>query len=410
MKTRISLLAVICMQLYSATVIDNRYFPWNNPPIVRSTSTYSGFTPYAFFVFADDAYGTIVKEKIGISEIWGPFDEINLSNALLTIGDTSPVLAEWQYYGSLPWEIRQRLEGQGLQLVGEHRVYKGLSVGYNTGFMRLFSTQLFSLTKNTIRRLTISPSQLEQLDEERRTMFEQLNLDTSQDKTIGLLDTVVYFRYGHAWDYQAKCKTVNLGIFGGVIIPTGVTRQYDNTASVPFGGNGATGFVIGTDDSFELKEDLYAGFYLQLTHRFKKTFNERMPIKGQTNFLFGAVDGPLSIDQGLTVKFRPYIFLGNLRDGFDVCLQYSFTHHDGDVWTDKRINPTIPSDLNGLYDKSEWMSDYVSLSLFYDSGRVEKHDSLRPVFRFSCDIPVKLLNAKDVSRTYAITFGLETAF
>jgi hypothetical protein len=408
-KNLLLLLGMLVLQNTTAAVIDNRYFPWNNPPIIHSLEPYSGVTSNLFFVFADEAYASGSKDKRGIPEIWGLYDEKQMSDALLFIGQTTPLLAQWQLLRNIEWHVKQKIEGQGIQITGEHAIYKDLSFGYTLGYMHLFSDQLFSIPKRVAREMAVTPAQEEELDRERREMFDQLGLATSQYSASGLLDTTLYFRFGKAWEYQAKCREVSLNVFGGIILPSGQVRHSSNTGSIPFGGNGAFGYFAGTDNSFELKEDMTVGFWLELSARRKKTIHERLPVK-QENYLFGALTGDVSIDPGLTTKIRPYLFLGNLRDGFDVCIQYSYTNHQGDVWVDARKDQTIPSNLNGLFKKSEWESDYVSLTVLYDSGKVVKRDSLHPSLRFSWDIPMRLLTAHEVSRTHAISLGIEICF
>lgn len=409
-KNLVIFFSIFLLQNCFGAVIDNRYFPWINPPAIRTLERYSGITSNLFFVFADEAYASSLKDKIGIPEIWGVYDQKQMSNALLFIGETTPLLPQWQLQRSIDWYVKQKIQGQGLQIKGEHYIYNGFSFGYNTGYMHLSSDQAFILPKSTIREMALTIPQQEELDRERREMFNQLGLTSSQSSASGFIDTVIYFKYGKAWEYQAKCRTVALSISAGMLIPSGKKRECFNTGSLPFGGDGATGFFVSTDDSFELKEDLTAGFSLELCNRLKKNIQERIPVDGQSNYLFGALEGPIDLDAGFTVRVSPYILLGNLRDGFDLSLQYTYTNHSGDMWKDARQNQTIPSNLNGLYKKSEWESDYVSLTVLYDSGKVLQRNSFEPSVIFTWDIPVRLLTAHEVSRTNSISLGIELSF
>ncbi len=408
-KNIVIFLSIFLIKNFAAAVIDNRYFPWNNPPIIHTLEPYSGLRGDLFFVNGNDAFGDHSHEKKGIPEIWGLYDQKQMSDAIIFIGETSPLLAQWQILRNITWHVKQKLEGQGLQFSGEHALYKGLSFGYSTGFMHLFSDQIFVIPRSVITEMTLSVAQQEELDRERRAMFNQLGLTSSQWSTYGFLDTVLYARYGKTWEYKAKCREISLSLLGGVIVPSGQKRDFFNTASVPFGGNGATGFFIGTDNTFELKEDMTFGLSLQLTTRLTKKMKERLPVI-QENYLFGALSGNVSVDPGVTTKIKPYLMLGNIRDGLDICVQYAYTNHSGDDWTDIRQDATIPSNLNGMFKKSQWESDYVSLTVLYDSGKVVKCDSLRPSLRFSWDIPMRLLSAHEVSKTNAVSLGIEVCF
>ena len=409
-KNLIILFSIFLLQQSNAAVTDSRYFPWITPPIIRSLDTYSGVTSNLFFVFANDAYANGSKTKQEISDIWGIYNEKEMSDALLFIGQTTPLLAQWQTLRAIDWHVKQNIEGQGIQIVGEHPISQHFAIGYNLGYMHLFSDQLFTIPNQSAREMGVTPSQVAELDLERREMFNQLGLNSSQWSASGLLDSVLYLRCGKAWEYQAKCREIGLDGFVGIILPTGKERECTNTSSIPFGGNGATGFFIGTDNSFELKEDMIFGFSLQYTTRLKKTIMERIPVLKE-NFLFGALQGKVSIHQGNTFCISPYFYLGNLRDGFDFCIQYSYTNHSGDVWIDARKNQIIPSNLNGIYNKSKWQSDYISLTLLYDSAKVIKRDTkLQPALEFSWNIPVQLLSGQQVSRSNELSLGIEVCF
>ena len=56
-----------------------------------------------------------------------------------------------------------------------------------------------------------------------------------------------------------------------MIIPTGVKRNIDKPASVPFGGNGYWGAYISGDAEFEVKEDWKIGLLLRMSKRFSQT-------------------------------------------------------------------------------------------------------------------------------------------
>ena len=411
MKKKFLILSVFSLFTPSETnyFAGNRYFPWLSTPVDCGLEPYSGVRPTLFFITADEAYAHGPKHKQGIPEIFGVYDQKAMSDDLIALGLPTPLLPQWQIMKSIPWYVSQKLEGQGIRIGGEHAVYKGLSLGYVFGFMHLFSDQSFNLLPITIKEMGLQPAQIGLLDQERREMFAELGLDSSQWAKSGLLDTVLYARYGRAWEYEAKCRQVSLSVMGAIVLPSGELRDPNNTASVPFDGDGRFGFFLGTDDAFELKEDLTVGVQIALGHRSKKTVTERMTLN-EKNFLFGALEGDVSIDPGVTFAIRPYGIVGNLRDGFDIYLQYSYANHSGDLWQDARINPVVPSNLNGMYDKTAWVAEYVSLTVLYDSGRVVKNDEIRPSLLFSWDIPVHIFGSEESSKTNRISVGVEVCF
>lgn len=399
-------------------VPDNRYIPFHSPVFIRSMSAaksnasalFSGLRPSLFFINGNEAYASGSKEKRMIPEILGVYDQRIMNDALLAIGQTTPLLAQWQLQTSIEWQVRQRIEGFGVQLGGEYAFTPYVSAGFQMGMLRVLSDQEFILPRSTVRDLGLLTAQEYELDRERRAMFNQLGLTESQWAASGLLDTTVYGRIGRAWEYQAKCRQVSLSLYSGMVIPTGLRREPANTSSFAFGSsNGSLGLFIGTDNQFELKEDMVAGLHIQLSGRTSKITTERLPVK-QENYLFGALQGQVAVDPGVTLMIRPSVMMGNLRDGFDIGVAYALVHHGGDTWKDLRTSQSIPSNLNNIHDKTHWNSEYVTLTIAYNPAKVVRRTGLFPSVYFSWDIPVHMIKAHEVSRTHALALGVELEF
>lgn len=392
-----------------AMVADNRYFPWYGQPYARTVEKRSNLQSELFFITGDDAYGDSSKEKKGIPELWGTYDQKLLSEAIIEIGLTTPLLAQWQFQRKIEWTVQQKIEAQGLSFRGEWALMNRLSVGASGGLMRANCNQTFKIPHVTKKDLSLTPSQEEELDRERRAMNDLIGLTGTQWKKTGLLDTVIYFRWGGTWDYFLKSRQVDAGVTGGVYIPSSEARDINNAASIPFGGNNTAGLFVGGDFALELKEDWTFGMAMHLSNRFKKTQKRRLPVKKE-NHLFGATTGNVEVDEGVTFVWNPYFKFGDLQDGLGVHLGYTLAVHAGDVWTDKREDKTITVDLNNIYKLSRWDAEYLSLHVFYDSGKVTKTDKIRPIITFNWDVPIKVFAAKDVSKTHKIALGIAFTF
>lgn len=404
-----------------AMVADSRYFPWYPHSYERTIKRRSICEAGAFFVTASSARGNEAKEHIGIPEIWGGYDQKQISDAIGIVGKTSSLLAQWQLQKVIAWDMKGKMEGQGGGLQFEFGFKNGFSFGGSIGAMHLTSDIRYSIPQVTIRDMGLTASQQNQLDAERRAMNETLGFPYAQWSKSGFTDGEFHARWGFLTEYRLKCRKVDGGVFGGVLVPTGVVRDPNNPASVPFGGNGHVGFYGGLESMFEIKEDWELSVRVQVSKRLAKTQVERMPVNYES-VLFGAVEGPVRVDPGATFLFTPAFTMHDLRDGFGAGAQYCMAIHGGDVWTDKRTDQSIPTTLgprysNGywdnttsIYTKSQWAAEYCVLTIFYDPDRLTTDEGARPQVVFQWDIPINIFVAEEVSKTNTISLGLSFHF
>lgn len=404
-------------------VADNRYFPWYPHSYMRTASERSIVEGGAFFVIGNGARGsdTIIGvtggilgsneplEHIGIPEIWGIYDQTKVSQALTRTNKVTPLSPQWQMQKVIPWRSYGKIAGQGIYLNAELGFDNGFSFGASTYAMHVTSVQRFTLPNVTIRDMNLLPAEIAQLDAQRRAMNDLLGLTGAQWSKSGMTDTEVHLRYGFIKDYVAKFRKIDVGIFGGLLLPTGVLRDYNNPASVPFGANGHMGFYGGFEGMFELKEDWTLGIRLQIEDLLAKTQLTRMPVNNET-ILYGAVVGLAKIDPGVTVVFCPSFTMGDLRDGCGAGLQYTLAFHAGDVWTDVRTDQSVPTTLNNMYELSQWTAEYLTASVFYDPNRESRDERTYPILTFKWDIPVKIFGAESVSKTNLISLGFSFHF
>ncbi len=391
-------------------VCDNRYYPWYTRPFHRTVDEQSRFGTGLFFTSAGNAIGDEAKQKKTIPELWGVYDQKKMSDALVELGMTSPLLAQWQKgIEKIPWTVNGSVKSQGMYLYGEYDFYKGLSIGGSVFVGQFLANQSFIIPSDTKKLLGLTASQELQLDAERREMFEMLGLSEAQWSVTGPSDIELHLRWGTVQEYVLRCRTIDIGTSFYVYVPTAPFRDVNNPAAVPVGGNHLVGLAWGFDGAFELKEDFTVGLQFSIIKRLAKVQQTRMPIQNEP-YIFGAIVGPAKIDPDPTIYFNPYLTLGTLKGGWNTSVGYIVAFNGGSVWTDMRQDQTVPTTLNGIYEKSAWCAEYISLLLSYDFDSVHQRHASHPVFTLMWDIPLHFMGSHDFARSQMVTVGMEVHF
>lgn len=393
-----------------AMIFDNRFFPFIQKPYI----TVDGRSSYATIdFFLTEANSAIGKDKrdVGIPELYGPYDQGELAQAFVAAGMPNPLKSEWQGK-KIPWRLEGKIKSQGSTFSYRQKVSGPFYVGLDGYFMRLDSWQEFFLTKDAKNNLSLTPSDIIELDDTRRAMHSAIGLYGNHAQDSGMGDLELYFRIGKEFEYELRCRRIRPGINSGIIFPVSPKRNVSYPSSVPFGGDGHWGWYISGDVEFELKEDLKSGVLLRLNNRFARTLIKRLPIKNEPA-IFGLYVGPVRIKPGVTFIFSPYVSMENIRDGLGIQVQYTLTTHDDDCYRDIRSEQeriACPLNLKNVYELSSWGSDYFSLNVFYDFGKVKVDRAFYPIVRFSWDIPASIFVAENVCKTNKVSLGIECNF
>lgn len=403
--TALLLLLGVSTQTHAMT-FDNRFIPLIQHPYITAECKPSHYTMDFFVLTASKAFGNIDRDEVGIPELYGNYDERDVANGIVAIGCSNPLRTGLQGT-ELPWRMEGKIQGQGFAFSGRQELWcDWLTIGFSTFFMHVNSRQEFFF-KN--ENYFFTPEEVLELDQVRRAMDKQLCLTGPNANQIGMGDTFLYLRAGRCWDYLYKFRTIEAGIRFGVIFPTGVRQDINSPASIPFGGNGFYGFFGELDAEFELKEDWKVGAWIWLSTRFPRIMQQRMPVNKEP-YIFGPVVGPVKIDPGVTAAFLPYIEFENLREGLGARVQYTGSVHSADLWHDRRANKSVRVNVCDVEKRSQWASDYVTLTVFYDFGKVKNCRGFEPIVKVAWDVPVSLLVAHDVAKTHRILLGLEYLF
>ncbi len=392
-----------------AMVFDNRFIPLLQRPRLSVDGKQSSFAIDFFMATASTAIDENENE-IGIPELHGKFDQATLAQSFIKTSRPNPLRSEW-LGGQIPWNMEGKLQAQAFSFYFHQPIIDWLSVGFSWLFMRTNARQEFRFKAGgeNSTNLFLGPGDLRELDDRRRRMFSDLGILGDHVGQLGFGDIDFYARFGKMWEYELKFRRIDAGLRLGLLIPSGVTTDIGDPASVPFGGDGHWGTYVGLDGLFELREDLKVGLLLRLNKRFARTTVRRMPALQEPR-IFGTIVGPARVNPGVTFIFSPYLVLENLRKGLGLSVQYTLTSHQEDSWTDERLDKTVPAQLAKVQELSKWSTDYFTLNVFYDFGKMKVKRQLDPIVSFRWDVPSLLFITNNVPRTHRVSIGVEFAF
>jgi hypothetical protein len=392
-----------------AMVFDNRYIPLLQPPRLTIDGSRSEFAVAWYMTTANNSLNDN-QQNIGLLEIAGPFDQVELANAMVATGKPNPLPSEFQILNRLPWEINGKRQAQGITFTWHQSIVDWLSTGFSWLFMRVESRDEFLLNVQNIEpHISLQPGDAILLEDTRRKMLREINVKDGNTAQLGFGDIDWYLRFGGMKEYTLRFRRIDAGARLGILFPTGVTREINRPASIPFGGNGHWGIYGAIDAMFELKEDWKAGLLFRVNKRFAKTDCYRMPVDKEPS-IFGAVVGDARVNPGVTVILAPWFMLENLRKGLMLGLNFTLTWHQNDSWTDLRPDKTVPVNLKQVEKQSEWKSEYFTINALYDFGKLKIKREFNPIITFRWDIPSTLFIAGGINRAQRVTIGIDFVY
>ena len=413
LKRNLAFLIMVTSMVSSAyaMVYDNRFFPLYARTNSRTCLKPSNISGDLFIMTANDA-SLDNDDSIGIPEIFGKYFQNKLANAIEELTGTNPLASSGDFaqLASLDilWNMKGKLEAQGVALAYNQYLTDNVSFGFNFFAMHVFSSIKFELAEPSVLSLTFD--QVNSLDTLRRSMQQSVGLQAPKSSRAGFSDIDLYFRFGNIWEYTYKLRRVDAGLRVGAMIPTGLTREIDNPASVPFGGNGHWGVYGALDLEIELKEDWKVGLFARASKRFEKKKKDRIMLAGEQP-LFGALVGDVTNDPGLNLVVAPYIRIEDIRDGLGMQVKYTYVNHFDDLVADARFGSKMPpAQFGPLNEVTDWSSEYLTLNIFYDFSRVRMGQCYAPIFSFMWDIPIQFLGVSRVSKTNRVSLGVIFSF
>ena len=203
------------------------------------------------------------------------------------------------------------------------------------------------------------------LDEQtNHTSFES-NLNPSFKKTlqdVGCISLSNWERHGIGdlvaqamWrqnfpQYRPFLKNVRLNARFGMTFPTGVKEDINKILAIPFGNDGAWGFVFGTGLDLNITTFLRFGLDANFLYLFGNTRERRVKTDISQTDLFLLNKFDVYKHYGLTNWFTLYGELFRITHGISAKCAYEFIHHDDDAIyiNSDRVNPLIANTAKSL--------------------------------------------------------------
>lgn len=392
-----------------AMVYDNRYFPLYEHIFPRTELKPSIFYADVFFMTAKDA-AKDTDDSIGIPEVWGNYCLNALANGIVALGRPHPFIGTQFAFligREIPYFMAGKIQAEGVSFAYHQRLTDNVAFGATWFGMHVFSRINFELNNAT---LDLTQEQVIDLDQLRRSMQESVGLEAPKFSKAGFSDIDMYLSFGNIWHYKHKFRRIDAAVRAGVLIPTGLTRDINNPASLPFGGNGHWGAYVSGVVELELREDWMVGCIGRLSKRFEKSKRVRFPLADEQP-LFAVLPAEGLVDSGLTAIVVPYLRIEDIRDGLGIQAKYPIVHHFDDCFSDNRFGPKVPEVQLGALNKfSQWTAEYLALSVFYDFSRVRIDKLYAPIFSFTWDIPIQFFLTERSSKTSRISLGIAFGF
>lgn len=364
----------------------------------------------------------------GIPELWGNYNLKDVISSLLTVnpGTTNPIIT---ITGTNAWvdkdikfRVGEKVHGWGLVLDYEYDTkFCGLQLGASLPVFDVHATSKYSFDRKDSDALFNNPALTpqQQADQEikvdsiRRLTHQTIGFDRNIWSKTGFGDMDVHLRWNHIFDHKLLMRSIDVNIQTGVIVPTGFIQNNNIPASLPIGSNDHWGMYGDFLSAFELKQDWTFGLLFGFAHLFPETKNVRLPV-GSEPAIFSSLTGRVRVEPGFTFKFSPYFTLGNLTDGLDLQVRYTYLRHGVDTWKDMRSDKTIASYLTtggALIGQKEglslWRAHYITLQLTYDAQTAMKHCKFDPVWFVGYDMP---FSGNGITKMHQLNLGAELHF
>lgn len=392
--------------LVAAMSFDNRFIPLLQRPRITVDGSQSSWWVQGFATTASKSFNN-QQQDIPIAEIFGRFDQVELARGIVSLGRPNPLPSEFQIIDKLPWTVSGKRQSQGIAITWDQYIDEWLSTGVSILFMRVQSRHYFQLDATNIEpNFPLKKGDVTLLDDARRSMLQEVGIQDGTVEQTGMGDVDWYMRVGSMWEYAYRFRRIDAGARVGLLLPTGVRCDLDKPASIPFGGQGHWGIYGELDAMFELKEDWKVGMLLRLNNRFSKRAIQRMP-GAQEPSIFGAIVGPARINPGVTAIFVPYFLLENLRGGLSLGVNYNLVWHQQDRW--KNLSSCV-SKLDDVMQRSEWSSEYFTINVLYDFGKVSVKREFNPIITFQWDVPSSLFIASRINRAHRVSIGFDFVY
>ncbi len=410
--------ASLMVLLTNGTIVsmaDNRFlvpFLERKPFIAHHPNFLWSIQP--FFMSADSAYDEHSDDK-GLFD-FGFQDYLlrYLDDALLTSKRTSTSLVKSDWRSVLtsgPYLMGGCLHGLGVAFNAFWPFCEHWGLGARTALMQIDTALETTIDYPMFESVIQGPGDVREreLTLLQEKIHQALGLVPPVWSSFSASDTEIYAKLYTVRDYEYKCQYVDAGIALGAVLPTAQSRDINNPASIPCGGDGLWGLFLETTIDATLKENWWLSLLLRFQQRFARTAIHRMPV-GKEPVNYGALVGPARVNPGFTFIFSPYLMFENIRGGLGLRLGYTLVRHFCDSWTDCRPDRLIPANVEALNRESIWGIGHVHCGMFYDLCHGRRNHALMPIISLTVDIPVDWFVSERSMKTYGVSLAVESYF
>jgi len=388
----------------------------------------SHIIPEIFYISASTAHRQN-RGSGGIPIIWGEYNLKNvISSVQIVSGNTDPIFALINTLGynnkDIVFRVDSKIRGIGLYLNWEQELHLGglqvgatlpvmsMSTNLNYAFDRYHGSDqaLFQSSALTPQQKYIQDLNIDII---RRRISQLSGVAGNVWSKGGFGDLDLHVRWNHIFDHVVLTKSIDINFQLGTTVPTGLQTDINYPSSIPFGNNGFWTLYGDFVTEIELKQDYTFGFMLGFVGMFSDQRTLRVSVADEPT-IFSALTIPVRISPGFSFKASPYFTLGNLSDGLDFQLRYTYLHHNKDRWTDLRSNQVpasylaTPSLVGQKENLSEWQASYITFNLSYDiKEAMNRHFTFDPKIFAMYDMPI---GGRGFVKTYQFTVGAELHF
>jgi hypothetical protein len=406
-----SLLVLGTSNMLVAWTFDNQYFPFGPLYYFPKFNGESMFDASMFAVVTNRSRGPQVggsNGSIGSFELFGAYDLNEVARALELTGRPNPLRSQWRG-NKIPYRQRGHIEMEGLSLLYQQALGSVFSFGSSIFFASLRSRPELLLISEQVDAKIIGPGDYEELDRTTRIAATELGLTNFASRQLGWGDIDVYLRAGHIWDYPYKFRRIAASAWLGGLFPSGNRRHIDQPYSLPFAGDGYWGVYLAGDLTFEVKEDITAGFLLRASKRFSEVREARVPALAEP-INYGAITGQFGVDPGWVIIFTANILFEDVREGLGFGVTWQMVKKFCDHWMDLRADKTVPANLAGVVKLSQWHDEHLTFKMIYDFNKNREERRHSPILYFYWDFPIHGLDAVRVAEANRIVVGLQVPF
>ena len=174
-----------------------------------------------------------------------------------------------------------------------------------------------------------------------------------------------------SWDKSFRqpkpiLKNVQLGVYGGLTIPTGVRQNEDLLMSIPFGNDGSLGLIFGGNIQLQWWQHLRGGIMVNYLQLFGTTRERRVKTDANQTDLLLLAKTTARKGWGFTQQYNLYLEWHDLFANWSLRTAYNYIKHNHDRLS--IFNQSYSNEIaNTAASLQEWTQHSVTFWLRHES-------------------------------------------